>query len=103
MTELYKYNALGGPYDWIGETPELQRLADQVARTVDREKQRGLIQQMERLTHEQAYFLFLYTPIKLYAVNRAVEFVPYQNGQLILHETSVTDQHWSVRKTGTKK
>ena len=78
VTELYKYVALGGPYDWIGETPALRRLADQVLRTVDREKQRELIQRMERLTHEQAYLLFLYNPIKLYAVNKAVEFVPYQ-------------------------
>ena len=84
VTELYQYSALGGPYDWIGETPELQRLADQVARAVDREKQRRLIQQMERL-NEQAYFLFLYTPIKLYAVN---------SGHLNLHETYVTDHNY---------
>ncbi len=103
VTETYRYVALGGPYDWIGETPELGRLADEAMRTVDREKQRGLIQQMERLTHEQGYFLFLYNPIKLYAVNRAVEFEPYQSGQLNLQETSVTDRHWSVRKTGTKR
>jgi len=37
-------------------------------------------------------------PIKLYAVNKAVEFVPYINTQLNLTETSVTEQHWSVRK-----
>ena len=102
VTDLYKYVALGGPYDWIGETPELRRLADQVLRTVDREKQRELIQRMERLTHEQAYLLFLYNPIKLYAVNKAVEFVPYQNGILNLSETS-TPQHRSVRKTGVRR
>ncbi len=102
LTEIYRCLALGAPNDWIGEAPELQRLSDAAMRTVDREKQRGLIQQMERLTHEQAYFLFLYTPIKLYAVNKAVEFVPYQTGVLILHETSVTDRHWSVREAARR-
>jgi hypothetical protein len=53
---------------------------------------------MERHTQDQAYFLFLYNSIALSAVNRAVKFVPYANGNLILAETSVTDQHWSVRK-----
>ncbi len=53
---------------------------------------------MERHTHDQAYFLFLYNPIDLYAVNKAVEFVPYVNGTLYFDETSVTAQHWSVRK-----
>jgi hypothetical protein len=37
-------------------------------------------------------------PIKLYAVNKAVDFVPYMSTTLNLAETSVTEQHWSVRK-----
>jgi hypothetical protein len=57
---------------------------------------------MERHTRDQAYFLFLYNPIQLYAVNKAVEFVPYVTTRLILTETSVTDQHWSVRQDGIK-
>jgi hypothetical protein len=40
----------------------------------------------------------LYNPIDLYAVNKAVAFVPYQTGILNLTETSVTAEHWSVRK-----
>ena len=94
----YHLFALGGWSDWVIEEPELQRLYAQVLRTVDREQQQALIRQMERHTHDQAYFLFLYNPIKLYAVNKAVEFVPYINTQLNLTETSVTEQHWSVRK-----
>jgi ABC-type transport system substrate-binding protein len=70
----------------------------QVLHTVDREKQQELIRQMERHTRDQAYFLFLYNPIQLFAANKAVEFVPYVTTQLKLDETSVTDQHWSVRK-----
>ena len=94
----YHVFALGGPSDWVIEEPELPQLYAQVLRTVDREQQQALIRQMERHTHDQAYFLFLYNPIKLYAVNKAVEFVPYINTQLNLTETSVTEQHWSVRK-----
>jgi peptide/nickel transport system substrate-binding protein len=95
---FYKTLALDGWWDWVIEKPELRQLYEQVLGTVDREKQQELIRQMERHTHEQAYFLFLYNPIKLYAVNKAVEFVPYATSNLIFAETSVTDQHWSVRE-----
>jgi peptide/nickel transport system substrate-binding protein len=87
-------------YDWVIEEPELQQLYAQVSRTVDREQQQALIRQMERHIRDQAYFLFLYHPIKLYAVNKAVDFVPYVSTTLNLAETSVTEQHWSVRKQG---
>jgi ABC-type transport system substrate-binding protein len=96
--ELYYELALGGRATWVIAEPELQRLYEQVFGTVDREKQQALIRQMERHIHDQAYFLFLYNPIKLYAVNKAVEFVPYINATLNLTETAVTEQHWSVRK-----
>ena len=96
--QLYHLFALDGPYDWVGEQPELRQLYAQVLRTVDRERQQALIRQMERHTRDQAYFLFLYNPIQLYAVNKAVEFVPYVTRILNLAETAVTEQHWSVRK-----
>jgi peptide/nickel transport system substrate-binding protein len=98
MFNLYHWLALDGPYDWVIEQPELRQLYEQVLRTVDRERQQALIRQMERHTREQAYFLFLYNPIALYAVDKAVEFVPYVSTILNLTETSVTEQHWSVRK-----
>ena len=69
-----------------------------ISRASARENQRALIRQMERHTHEQAYFLFLYNPIQLYAVNKAVEFVPHVTTTLELDETGVTAEHWSVRK-----
>ncbi|MCI0529115.1 MAG: ABC transporter substrate-binding protein, partial [Nitrospira sp.] len=96
--EFYHVLALGGPLDWVTEKPELRQLYEQVLRTVDRERQQELIRQMERHTHDQAYFLFLYNPIQLFAVNRAVEFVPSVTANLILDKASVTDQHWSVRE-----
>jgi peptide/nickel transport system substrate-binding protein len=94
----YHVFMLDGPSDWVLEEPELQRLYAQVLRTVDREQQQVLIRQMERRTRDHAYFLFLYNPIKLYAVNKAVDFVPYVSTTLTLAETSVTEQHWSIRK-----
>jgi len=95
---LFPYHvfALGGVNDWVIEEPELQRLYAQVLRTVDREQQQALIRQMERHTRDQAYLLFLYNPIGLYAVNKAVDFVPYVNTTFNLAETSVTEQHWSL-------
>ena len=53
---------------------------------------------MERHIHDQAYCLFLYNPINLYAMKEAVECVPYVTGNLILTETGVTAERWSVRK-----
>jgi len=96
--EFYHVFALGGYADWVIEEPDLRQLYEQVSGTVDRKQQQKLLRQMERHTRDQAYFLFLYNPIKLYAVNKAVEFVPYLSSHLILAETSVTEQHWSVRK-----
>src|SRR5262249_11679622 len=95
---LYHYFALDGPYDWVVEQPELRQLYEQALHAVDAEQQQRLIRQMERHTHEQAYFLFLYNPIQLYAVNKAVEFVPHVTTLLSLAETAVTDAHWSLQQ-----
>jgi mono/diheme cytochrome c family protein len=95
---LYHYFALDGPYDWVEEQPALRQLYEQALQAVDLEQQRGLIRQIERNAHEQAYFLFLYNPIQLYAVNKAVTFVPHVTTLLSLAEAAVTDTHWSVRK-----
>jgi peptide/nickel transport system substrate-binding protein len=95
--QVYHFFALNGPNNWGIADLELRRLSEQVLGTVDRESQQGLIRQMERHTFEHAYFLFLYSRIQLYAVNKAVEFVPYIH-MLNLAETSVTEQHWSVQK-----
>jgi peptide/nickel transport system substrate-binding protein len=96
--QLYNYFALDGPYDWISEQPEIRQFYEQVLRTVAPEHQQRLIRQMERHTRDQAYFLFLYNPIQLYAVNKAVEFVPYADTILHLNEAAVTEAHWSIRK-----
>ena len=95
---LYHVLALDGYHDWVVEQPELHQLNEQALRTADAERQQAVIRQMERYTRDQAYFLFLYNPIKLYAVNKAVEFVPYISTIVNLTETGVTEEHWSVRK-----
>jgi peptide/nickel transport system substrate-binding protein len=96
--QLYHFYALEGTWDWLLEEPALRQLEAQVLGTVDQEHQQALIRQMERHTAEYAYFLFLYKPFQLYAVNKAVQFVPYVSGFLNLTETRVTEEHWSVRK-----
>jgi peptide/nickel transport system substrate-binding protein len=96
--EFYHYFALDGPFAWLSEQSELRHLYEQVLSTVDREQQQEFIHQMERHTRDQASFLFLYNPIQLYAVNKAVEFVPYANTVLHVDEAAVTEEHWSVRK-----
>jgi ABC-type transport system substrate-binding protein len=101
--ELYHTLSLNGYADWVIEEPELSRLDEQVLHTVNPEEQQELIRQMERHTHEQAYFLFLYNPIKLFAVNKAVEFVPDAIPYVSFDDTSVTTQHWSVREGITVK
>jgi peptide/nickel transport system substrate-binding protein len=98
--QVYHHFALDGLYDWVLEQPQLRQLYGAALGTVDRDRQQALLRQMERHTRDQAYFLFLYNPIKLYAVNKAVEFVPYVTTVLTLNETGVTAEHWSVRKQG---
>jgi ABC-type transport system substrate-binding protein len=98
LYDVYHYFSLEGPYDWIGEEPELRRLYEQMLGTVDRERQRALLQQMERHTRDQGYFLFLYSPVQLFAVSRAVQVAPHPTGYLDLVTLAVTDRHWSLRK-----
>ena len=103
LFDLYHWYALDGPDDWVAEPPELRRLYEQALRTVDPAKQDDVLRDMERNIHEQAYFLFLYNPVRLYAVNRGVQFVPYATSWLRIVDTSITDQHWSVRKKSGQK
>jgi hypothetical protein len=52
---------------------------------------------MEQYVYDQAYRIFIYSPMSLYAVNKGVDFVPQKFIFLRLKETSVTDNHWSIR------
>ena len=68
-----------------------------MARTVDIERQEKKLRQMERYVYERADALFIYSPVTLFAVNKEVQFVPQKFGHLRLKETSVTENHWSLR------
>ncbi len=103
LLDLYQWYAIDGPDDWVAERPELRRLYEQALATIDPGKQEDVLRQMERHTHEQGYVLFLYNPIRLYAVNRGVQLVPYATTWTRLADTSLTDQHWSLRKGNGKK
>jgi len=87
----------GGDFNWIEYDPVYEEMYKDMARTVDRKAQEEKMRQMVQYVHDRAYALFIYSPISLYAVNKEVNFVPQKYLWLRLKETSVTDNHWSVR------
>lgn len=93
--------ALDGHADWVIEEPERRQLSEPALHTVPREQPQALIHQMQRHTRDQASFLFVYNPLGLYAVNKAVEFVPQTLPFLALDSPSVTPPHWSIREPKT--
>ena len=56
------------------------------------------IQKMTQNVYDNAHFLFIYSPLTLYAVDKEVNFVPQTSLWLRLKETSVTENHWSLRE-----
>jgi ABC-type transport system substrate-binding protein len=68
-----------------------------MARTVDEAAQDEKMRKMERYLYDRAYAVYIYSPLNLYAVNKEVNFVPQKFLYLRLKETSMTDNHWSVR------
>jgi peptide/nickel transport system substrate-binding protein len=86
---------------WIEYDPVYEEMWKDMARTVDEEVLEEKIRQMDEYLHNRAYQLTIYSPITLYAVNKEVNFVPQKSLFMRLKETSVTDNHWSLR--GEKK
>jgi peptide/nickel transport system substrate-binding protein len=86
---------------WIEYDPVYEEMWKEMAKTADIEAQEEKIRQMVKYRRNRASSLSVYSPISLYAVNKEVNFVPQKFGLLRLKETSVTDNHWSVR--GEKK
>jgi peptide/nickel transport system substrate-binding protein len=82
---------------WIEYDPVYEKMWKDMARTVDEEAQDEKMRKMEQYIYDRAYAVFIYSPLNLYAVNKAVNFVPQKFTALRLKETSVTDNHWSVR------
>jgi peptide/nickel transport system substrate-binding protein len=77
--------------------PVFDKMFQEMAAMVDRDLQAQKLGQIAHYLNDKAYSLDVYSPISLYAVNKEVNFVPQKCGFLILKETSVTDNHWSVR------
>ena len=82
---------------WIVYDQVYEDMWNDLVRTVDEKKQDEKMQRMEAYIYDRAYAVFIYSPLNLYAVNKEVNFVPQKFLQLRLKETSVTDNHWSVR------
>jgi len=82
---------------WIEYDPVYEKMWKDMAGTVDEEAQDEKMRQMEQYIYDRAYAVFIYSPLNLYAVNKAVNFVPQKSTALRLRESSVTDNHWSVR------
>jgi peptide/nickel transport system substrate-binding protein len=89
---LIKASDLSIEYD-----PVYEKMWAEMARTVKRQLQEKKIQQLEQYVYEKAFALFIYSPLTLYGVNKEVEFVPQKFGHLRLKETSLTENHWSIR------
>ena len=82
---------------WITFDATYEEMWKKMTLTADRDEQEEKIRQMVSYVYDRAYLLFIYSPLTLYAVNKEVNLVPHKCGYLRLKETSVTDNHWSVR------
>ena len=88
-----------GEIRWIEYDPVYEKMWKDMAATVDEAAQDEKMRQLEQYLYDRAYAVFIYSPLNLYAVNKAVSFVPQKSQYLRLRETSVTDNHWSVRSS----
>jgi len=84
---------------WIEFDPVYEKMWKEMAATVDEAAQDEKMRQLEQYVYDRAYAVFIYSPLTLYAVNKAVNFVPRKSAYLQLKETSVADNHWSVRSS----
>ena len=82
---------------WCEYDPVYEKMWKDMARTIDETAQDEKMRQMEQYLYDRAYAVFIYSPLNLYAVNKAVSFVPQKSQTLRLKEASVSDNHWSVR------
>jgi peptide/nickel transport system substrate-binding protein len=93
---VYPFLDLSG-IRWIEYDAVYEQMWKDMARTVDEAAQDEKMRQLEQYIFDHAYAVFIYSPLNLYAVNKEVDFVPQKSTALRLMETSVTDNHWSVR------
>ena len=82
---------------WMEYNPSYQAKWKDLVTTRDRDIQERKIRHLSRYLHDKFRAISIYSPISLYAVNKEVNFVPQKDGHMRLKETSVTENHWSVR------
>jgi peptide/nickel transport system substrate-binding protein len=82
---------------WIPYDPLYEEMWKTMARTVNKRKQQQIIMEMAKYTHDISYIIQIYSPIRLYAMNKEVKFSPEMMPYVRLKEASVTDNHWSLR------
>jgi peptide/nickel transport system substrate-binding protein len=82
---------------WIEYDEVYERLWRSLIGTMDLGSQEEKTRQVVKYVYDRAYCLFIYSPFSLYAVNKEVEFVPQKCNLLRLKETSLTENHWSIR------
>jgi peptide/nickel transport system substrate-binding protein len=86
-----------GDMRWTEYDPTYEGMWEEMARTVDPAREAAKIRKMVNHVYNQANWIFIYSPLTLYAVKKEVDFVPQKNYLLRLKETSVTENHWSLR------
>jgi peptide/nickel transport system substrate-binding protein len=84
-------------FRWIAYDPVYEKMWEDMTRIVDSDTQEEKIQWMVKYLYDHAHFTPIYSPLSLYAVNKEVNFIPHKCGFLRLKETSVTENHWSVK------
>jgi ABC-type transport system substrate-binding protein len=82
---------------WVSYDSLYEEKWSNMARMNERDVQEERIRELVAYVYERAYYLFIYSPLTLYAVNKDVDFVPQRFTGLRLKETSVAENHWSVR------
>lgn len=68
-----------------------------MARAAGRGAQEEKIRKIVKYAHDCVNNFVIYSPLTLYSVNKEVNFVPQKCFYLRLKETSVSENHWSLR------
>lgn len=82
---------------WIEYDSKFEKMWKDMAQTVDSGAQEEKIRHIVHYLYDRTYDLTIYSPLLLYAVNKEVNFVPQKSYWLRLKESSVTENHWSIR------
>jgi peptide/nickel transport system substrate-binding protein len=76
----------------------LDEMYQELLRTRDRDQRFQIYKRANEYVAEHALQVFTMAPLSLYGVNREVVFLPQVSWYLYLDYSSVTDNHWSLRK-----